>query len=278
MTNERYTHGHHESVLRSHLWRTAENSAGFLLPHLAEGASLLDVGCGPGNITADLSRRVTEGAVIGIDRSAEVIARAADDYPVSTHPTLSFREGDVYHLDFADETFDVVYVHQVLQHLSDPVVALTEMHRVLKPSGLLAARDADYGGFFWSPDDPVLDRWLDLYHRVAQRNGAEADGGRHLKKWVREAGFDQLVVTSSNWTYESDVERDWWGGLWADRVVQSDFARHALEYSLATSDELEEIAAGFRRWSLEADGVFIVPSLEVLARRPSRADRLPTSG
>jgi hypothetical protein len=119
---------------------------------------------------------------------------------------------------------------------------------------------------------------LDLYHRVAQRNGAEADGGRHLKKWVREAGFDQLVVTSSNWTYESDVERDWWGGLWADRVVQSDFARHALEYSLATSDELEEIAAGFRRWSLEADGVFIVPSLEVLARRPSRADRLPTSG
>ena len=278
MTSERYTHGHHESVLRSHLWRTARNSAGFLLPHLVEGASLLDVGCGPGNITADLARRVTKGSVIGIDRSPEVVARAAADYPVSTYPTLSFREGDVYDLDFAEETFDVVYVHQVLQHLSDPVAALAEIHRVLKPSGLLAARDADYGGFFWSPDDPVLDRWLDLYHRVTQRNGADAHGGRHLKKWVHDAGFDQLVVTSSNWTYESDDERDWWGGLWADRVVQSDFARQALEYSLATSAELEEIAAAFRRWSLEAEGVFIVPSVEVIARRSSRVDQLPTRG
>jgi cyclopropane fatty-acyl-phospholipid synthase-like methyltransferase len=48
-----YTHGHHESVLRSHRWRTAENSAGYLLPHLAPGMNLLDVGCGPGTITAD---------------------------------------------------------------------------------------------------------------------------------------------------------------------------------------------------------------------------------
>ena len=42
-----YTHGHHESVLRSHRWRTAENSAAYLLPYLAPGQSLLDIGCGP---------------------------------------------------------------------------------------------------------------------------------------------------------------------------------------------------------------------------------------
>ena len=54
--NNVYTHGHHESVLRSHTWRTAENSAGYLLPHLRPGMSLLDVGAGPGTITADLAR------------------------------------------------------------------------------------------------------------------------------------------------------------------------------------------------------------------------------
>ncbi|HEY4795517.1 MAG TPA: SAM-dependent methyltransferase, partial [Mycobacterium sp.] len=43
-----YTHGHHESVLRGHRVRTAENSAGYLLPHLRPGLSVLDVGCGPG--------------------------------------------------------------------------------------------------------------------------------------------------------------------------------------------------------------------------------------
>jgi ubiquinone/menaquinone biosynthesis C-methylase UbiE len=267
MNNERYTHGHHESVLRSHLWRTAENSAGFLLPQLREDAAVLDVGCGPGNITAGLSARVTKGSVVGIDRSDEIVARASSDYPSSDHPNLSFRQGDVFRLDFAESTFDVVYVHQVLQHLHDPVAALIEMRRVLKPAGLLAARDADYGGFVWSPADPLLDRWMYIYHRVTELNGADADGGRHLKAWVRAAGFEKLSVTSSNWTYESDEERQWWGGLWADRVVKSDFARQVIEYSLATTDELDAISAAFRRWADEPDAIFVVPSFEVLARR-----------
>ena len=50
-----YLHGHHDSVLRSHRWRTAENSAGYLIPHLAAGAEILDIGCGPGTITAGLA-------------------------------------------------------------------------------------------------------------------------------------------------------------------------------------------------------------------------------
>ena len=76
---DRYTHGHHESVLRSHTWRTAQNSAGFLLSHLKSGGdSLLDVGCGPGTITMDLAEIVAPGRTIGIDRSPEVIDRARD--------------------------------------------------------------------------------------------------------------------------------------------------------------------------------------------------------
>ncbi|MGD0692902.1 MAG: methyltransferase domain-containing protein, partial [Acidimicrobiales bacterium] len=75
---DRYTHGHHESVLRSHTWRTAQNSAGFLLPHLKSGDRLLDVGCGPGTITMDLADLVAPGPVVGIDRSPEVIGRARE--------------------------------------------------------------------------------------------------------------------------------------------------------------------------------------------------------
>ena len=267
MTNERYTHGHHESVLRSHLWRTAENSAGFLLASLREDAAVLDVGCGPGNITADLASRVPHGSVVGIDQSLDIVARAAKDFAREQHPNLEFRRGDVFALDFAEASFDVVYVHQVLQHLSNPVAALEEMRRVLKPGGLLAARDADYGAFVWFPAEPALDHWRDVYHAVTTRNGAHADGGRHLKAWVRAAGFDDMVVTTSNWTYESLAERQWWGGLWAERVLESDFARQAVEYGIATRHDLETMSAGFRHWIDESDALFIVPSVEVLARR-----------
>ena len=54
-TGEHYTHGHHESVLRSHSWRTVENSAAYLEPHLVPGTSVLDVGSGPGTITVDIA-------------------------------------------------------------------------------------------------------------------------------------------------------------------------------------------------------------------------------
>ena len=70
-----YLHGHHDSVLRSHRWRTAENSAGYLLPHLAPGARVLDVGCGPGTITVDLAARVPDGEVLGLDAAADVLVR-----------------------------------------------------------------------------------------------------------------------------------------------------------------------------------------------------------
>lgn len=267
MTSERYTHGHHESVLRSHLWRTAENSAQFLLTELGEDAVVLDVGCGPGNITADLAARVPAGTVTGIDQSADVVSRASRDYPRERHPNLDFTVADVFALAYEDEAFDVVYVHQVLQHLSDPVGALREMRRVLKAGGILAARDADYGGFVWFPGDPVLDQWMDLYHRVTAHNGAQADGGRYLKGWARAAGFSEMKVTTSNWTYESDEERQWWGGSWAERVLHSDFARQALEYEFATAEELSAMSAAFLRWAKEPDGIFVVPSVEVLARR-----------
>src|ERR1039458_5245514 len=73
MSKNVYTHGHHESVLRSHTWRTAENSAAYLLSHVVAGMDLLDVGCGPGTITLDLAKRVAPGRVVGIDAAESVL-------------------------------------------------------------------------------------------------------------------------------------------------------------------------------------------------------------
>ncbi|MFA5883750.1 MAG: methyltransferase domain-containing protein [Acidimicrobiia bacterium] len=263
---DRYSHGHHESVLRSHRWRTAENSAAFLLPHLRPGDSVLDVGCGPGTISLDLARLVFPGRVTGIDLAEEVVEAARRDCAGAGGTDLAFAVGDVYSLDFDDAAFDVVYAHQVLQHLSDPVAALREMRRVLRSPGLLAVRDSDYGAFVWTPPDPRLDRWMEIYHRITAANHADADAGRHLHQWVREAGYTDAAVSSSNWTFQTADARGWWGGLWADRVRTSEYARQGVEYRLTTTDELDEIAAAFREWAADEDGLFIVVHGEVLAR------------
>jgi ubiquinone/menaquinone biosynthesis C-methylase UbiE len=264
-----YTHGHHESVLRSHTWRTAENSAGYLIGSLRAGMSVLDVGCGPGTITADLGRLVAPGPVLGLDRSEEVVAEARRRVSEagSGGSNVSFATGDVYALDFADSSFEVVHAHQVLQHLTDPVAALREMRRVLAPGGMVAVRDSDYAGFVWAPGDPLLDRWMTLYHDVTRHNGAEADAGRYLSVWVGAAGFQDLVVSSSTWTFANDEDRAWWGGLWADRCRSSAFGEQSVAYGLSDAGELGAIAGAFERWAAAPDGVFVVLHVEVLARR-----------
>jgi SAM-dependent methyltransferase len=208
-----YTHGHHESVLRSHKWRTVDNSAAYLAPRLTCGISVLDLGCGPGTITADIGRRVAPGRVLGIDVSADVIEEARRD--AGGGPNVEFSVGDLYALDIDDDTFDVVHAHQVLQHLADPVGALRQMKRVCKPwwAGRGARRR------LWRlplvPRRAAIDRWLALYRKVARRNAGEPDAGRFLLAWAHSAGFDDVVPGASVWCFRYARRPRWWGGLWA---------------------------------------------------------------
>jgi SAM-dependent methyltransferase len=264
--SETYLHGHHDSVLRSHRWRTAENSAAYLLPRLTPGAHVLDVGCGPGTITADLAARVPEGQVTGIDAAAGVLAEACEEAGRRGQANVRFEAGDVYALDFPDGTFDVVHAHQVLQHLSDPVAALAEMRRVCRPGGLVAARDGDYGGMFWFPDDPELTEWQDLYRNVARALGGEPDAGRCLLSWARSAGFTDIVASASTWCYTGADDRPWWGTLWAQRLTESPFGDRAVEHGLATRPDLERLARAWLRFADSEDGWFLIPHGEVLCQ------------
>lgn len=266
MPQPQYTHGHHEYVLRSHTWRTAENSAGYLLPHLRPGMSLLDVGCGPGTITIDLARRVAPTRVVGIDPSAQVLDQARATAQAA-QVDVEFLATGIDGWTHPGEPFDVVHAHQVLQHLPDPVAALRRMRSLCAPGGFVAARDADYSGMFWYPRIEELDEWLRLYRDVARLNGGEPDAGRHLLAWARAAGFRDVVVTASVWCFASEPERRWWGGLWADRVVASGLAAVALEQGRASRADLARIAEGWRRWAAAPDAFFAVPHAEILCRR-----------
>ena len=249
-----YTHGHAETVLRSHRTRTAQNSAAYLLPQLRPGLDLLDIGSGPGTITADLAGLVAPGRVTAVEVSESALAITRAEIERRGLATVDFAVADVHDLQFPSDSFDVVHAHQVLQHLADPVRALREMVRVCRPGGVVAVRDGDYHAFTWYPARPGLDRWQELYQAAARANGGEPDAGRHLLAWAHAAGAVNVTASSSTWCYADPEARGEWGGMWADRITGSAISGQLLTSGLASRADLEAIAAAWREWAADPDG------------------------
>ncbi|NND02154.1 MAG: methyltransferase domain-containing protein [Acidimicrobiia bacterium] len=263
---EKYTHGHFGTVVDDHARRTAANSANFLLPHLKATNSLLDLGCGPGSISLDLADWVEQ--VVGIDAASEAISRAEDERERRGTSNATFLVGDVYNVDYPDDTFDVVYAHQLLQHLADPVAVLREAYRVLKPGCIVAVRDADYGTMVHDPPDPLIARWLELYHQIARHNGGEPDAGRRLRGWIAEASFVDITPTTSTWTYSTQAAVERWSKLWSSRLRQARMGRDLIREGMATREEVNAIATAFECWAQADQPFFAFLHGEVLARKP----------
>lgn len=263
-----YTHGHHASVVGQHARRTAAKDAAYLLPQLTPGMRLLDVGCGPGTITVGLAEAVAPGDAVGIDVAEDVLTSAREHATTTGAGNLRFERASVYELPYADASFDVVHANQVLQHLSRPADALREIGRVLRPDGIVAVRDADYATMTAWPRLEAIDRWLALYHRVAERNGADCDAGRRIQSWLRAAGFDSIELRPTVELFADPDATANWGNSWAERVTHSSLAEQAVKYGLATRAELETIADGWRAWARADDALFMFVHVAGIARRP----------
>lgn len=260
----RYTHGHAESVLRSHRTRTAENSAAYLLPYLKPGLRLLDVGSGPGTITADLAQLVSPGRVVALEASEDVLAHTRAEVEQRGCDNVDYVVGDVHALDLPDDSFDVVHAHQVLQHVADPIQAVREMVRVCRRGGVVAARDGDYGAFTWYPASEDLDRWRLLYMAAARANGGEPEAGRVLLGWAHAAGCEDVESSASVWCYGDPATRGEWGQMWAARITQSAIAEQLVSSNLATREDLDQISDAWIAWSEDPDGWLMVPHGEIL--------------
>ena len=265
MNSEKYTHGHHRSVTKAHSIRRASDSASFVLPRLKSPMRLLDFGCGPGTITIDLAEHLLpDGSVVGIDNSSAVIDHALVGSAEKGTQNVSFEVRNIYDTGYDAETFDAVYAHQVLQHLSEPIKALSEARRVLKPRGICAVREVDWGTSALWPLDERLIAFLDVYSRVAARNGGDASAGRRLKEWFIQAEFSDLEVTTSNWSFSEQNGLKWWGEQWSERILHSELGKRAIDYGIATNHDLEEISQGWLDWVKIPGAFFAFIQVEVI--------------
>jgi 2-polyprenyl-3-methyl-5-hydroxy-6-metoxy-1,4-benzoquinol methylase len=263
--NETYQHGHHASVVNNHAKRTAETDAAFFVPHLKPGMRLLDVGCGPGSITAGLALRVEPAGTVGIDASESVIETARSLAKARPAKHLTFEVGNIYEPRFPAESFDAIFAHQVLQHLRRPVDVLRQFRALLTPGGVVGVRDVDWGSTTFYPENQGIRGFLALYYELARRNGGEPNAGRHLRHWFREAGFVETHVTTSAVSYTDPAATREWADTYAERTLHSNIAEKSLEYGLATRSELEAMAASWRAWGRDADASWCFTNTEMVA-------------
>jgi ubiquinone/menaquinone biosynthesis C-methylase UbiE len=252
---------HYEAWLRrihrpAHARRTAERSAAFLLPHLQPDMRLLDAGCGTGSITLGLAPGDGSGEAIGTDISPDAVASASATASSLGRRDLCFVTGDVTALPFADESFDAVFCSAVLQHLPDPLGALREFRRVLRPGGVIGVADADIDGTIITPTDPALDAAGRLLADLrAHTNGGDLRVGKHLRRLLHEAGFERITAS-----VRADADGDAisvlrTGAFWAAYYRAPELRAYAIELNLTTEPDLDAMSEAWLRWS-KSPGAF----------------------
>ena len=264
-----YGHGHHPGVVSNHARRSVADSAAYLAPKFEPGMTVLDLGCGPGSITIDIARLVAPGVVTGVDSASSAIEAAQNAAAEAGVDNVVFKVADAYQLPFDDNSFDAAHAHQVLQHLTHPVAALRELRRVVRPGGVVGARDADYETMVHAPSFAGIAAWRDLYCKVADKLGAEPRAGRMLLLWFHEAGLSEVVASSSTWTFSTPSERQFWRDAWVDRLLHARLNELSKEYGFATEAELRSMAKDWGDWAAHPSGFFTFVHGEAVAHVPA---------
>jgi SAM-dependent methyltransferase len=249
MSAELYTPGHTSNASDFMAKRSLQSHGQFFQNHLTPGVAVLDCGCGPGTITLGIARAVHPGPVTGVDFGASQIERAIAHATAQTVGNVTFRVADCYDLPFERNAFDRIFSNALLEHLSDPVRALQELYRTLKPGGIIGVSAPDWGGFLLSPPSAELTRAIEAYTGLQTRNGGDVQVGRKLGLHLAAAGFAGVQMSAR---YECYPSREVIGEFLALQLEQQGDAQSART---------------LRAWSRVEGGMFAQTWVEAVARK-----------
>lgn len=234
--------------------RRATHEAAFFIPHLTPTMRVLDCGCGPGTITVGLAKIVAQGQVVGIDRELAELEHARHYAAQQGAANVEFREANVYEIPFPDGSFDAVLAHAVLQHLAEPGQALQEMHRVLKPGGLIGVREEDRDADLIYPLPQGLREAHDLLMRLWSQAGGDPYFPKRYRAVLREAGFARIHMTASCEVRGDNLSCT----AWANALVhflrrEPTLAERAIELGWADHITLSELVDALHAWGAHPD-------------------------
>ncbi|HJZ81452.1 MAG TPA: methyltransferase domain-containing protein [Pyrinomonadaceae bacterium] len=162
---------------------------------ISPGMKCLEIGCGSGDISIELARRVgPHGHVLGVDIDDTKIELARQEAADLNVNNVEFRLLDI-RTSKLTVGYDLVYVRFVLTHLSDPASVVQSIHELLKPGGPVIIEDIDFSGHFVYPESPAFNRYHELYCAVVQRRGGNPNIGPQLPLLLKQNGFDEIKVS-----------------------------------------------------------------------------------
>jgi SAM-dependent methyltransferase len=159
------------------------------------GSRVLEAGCGIGAQTAILAKNSPGADITSVDISADSLQRAEAMTRKEGLTNVSFRQGDIFHLPFEPETFDHIFVCFVLEHLSDPQLALAQLRPLLKEGGTITVIEGDHGSAFFYPESKYAQDAIDCLVRLQRNMGGNALVGRQLYPLLVSAGFGEVCVS-----------------------------------------------------------------------------------
>jgi ubiquinone/menaquinone biosynthesis C-methylase UbiE len=172
---------------------------------IAAGQRVLDVGCGPGALTAELVKRLGPAGVSAVDPSEPFVEAARE-----RHPGVDVRQAAAELLPFPDGVFDASLAQLVVHFMASPIEGLSEMARVTRPGGVVAACvwDHDAGG------EGALSRFWEAARELDPEveDESELAGSRrgHLAELLREAGLEEVEETGLSVSVEHATFDEWW--------------------------------------------------------------------
>lgn len=250
---------------RRHASRTADVNAAFFLPYLQSGMSLLDCGCGSGSITLGLAERVAPGEVVGIDigeSESEAASKLAMERGISN---ARFQVASVYELPFPDGSFDAVFSHNMAEHLSEPQRAFKEMHRVLKPGGVIGVRDTDLGGILISsPSVEIIDQAVEVAIEDWKSVSGDPLIGRRLKPLIREAGFTRVLAFASYETFPTPEALQGGTEILATLFEERNFIERVIKSGLSDQEAMARYSVALREFGKHPDSFLAIAHGEVV--------------
>ena len=263
-----YAMGYSEEFLGLLARRNAETVASHLLPHLRPGMKVLDCGCGPGTISVGLAKAVAPGELQGVDIEASQIAMAQAAARAGGHDNAHFQVSDATNLPFADNTFDVAHCHAILMHVPKLAQALAEVKRVLKPGGILSARESVIGAYVFEPDPQGgLKQATDTFAKLLTANGGHPNLGKALKTVLLEAGFRDVHATASFEPFGEEEDRIFLQGFIRNWFFSPKMKAPAIKHGLATEKDFAAWGEALDAWRAHPGGFAAFAWGEAVAHR-----------